>query len=253
MDKFQINSIKSFLYAIHTGIIYIVVFIDTIIFSILASIFGLFNPYSSATDWSIRTWAKVILWISGVKLTVEGLENVDTSKPYIFAMNHIGMYDIPAAFVAIPQTARFIAKKELFKIPLLATGMRLSGILEIDRGNSIEARKTLEKATHTIKDGCSVIVFPEGTRSKTREIQNFKKGGFIIALHGKIPILPTVIAGTQYIFPKGSRLVKTGKIRIKFLPKVSANNYSYENRNDFVKKVRDDMITQFDPTYNEKD
>jgi len=244
---------KSIFYAIHTGIIYIVVFVDTIIFSILASIFGLFNPYSKMTNWTIRSWAKVILWISGIRLTIEGLENIDPQKPYIFAMNHIGMYDIPAAFVSIPQTGRFIAKKELFKIPILATGMRLSGILKIDRGNSADARKTLEKAIKTIKEGCSVIIFPEGTRSKTNEIQAFKKGGFIIALQGAIPILPTIISGTQYIVPKGSRLVKTGKIHIKFMPEVTTEKYTYETRNKLLTDVRDIIVAEFDPNYNMKD
>jgi len=243
---------KRVLYALHTAIIYIVVFFDTILFSVLASIFGIFNPYSNATDWCIITWAKIILWVSGVKLTVEGLDNIDTSKPYIYTMNHIGMYDIPAAFIAIPQTARFIAKKELFKIPILSTGMRLAGILKIDRGNSAEAKKTLEKATQTIKNGCSVIIFPEGTRSKTNEIQNFKKGGFIIAIQGAIPILPTVIAGTQYIFPKGSRLVKTGNIHIKFLHPVDTELYSYDKRNVLVNEIREMMVNEFDPNYNYK-
>jgi len=244
---------KSIFYAIHTGVIYLVVIIETIVFSILASIFGLFNPYSNAINWCIRTWARVILWVSGIKLTIEGLENIDPEKPYIFAMNHIGMYDIPAACVSIPQTGRFIAKKELFKIPLLGTGMRLSGILKIDRGNSNDAKKTLDKAIKTIKNGCSVIIFPEGTRSKTNEIQTFKKGSFIIAIRGEIPILPAVIAGTQYIVPKGSKLVKTGKIHIKFMPEVSTEEHTYETRNKLLKEVRDTMITEFDPDYNKKD
>ena len=244
---------KTIFYAIHTLIIYIVVLIDTIFFATLSSILGLIDPYSKASNWSIRTWSRIILWISGIKLTVEGLENVDASRPYIFLMNHIGMYDIPAAFIAIPQTGRFIAKKELFKIPLLATGMRLAGILKIDRGNSTEARKTLDKAVETIKNGCSVIIFPEGTRSKTNEIQPFKKGGFIMAIQGKIPILPAVISGTQYIVPKGSGLVKTGKIKIKFMPEISTDNYTYEKRNELVKKVRAIMVAKFEPEYNKKD
>jgi 1-acyl-sn-glycerol-3-phosphate acyltransferase len=244
---------KFLFYVFHTVIIYIVVFIDTVIFAILSSILGLINPYSKASNWSIRSWSRIILWISGIKLIIEGREHVDPSRPYIFMMNHIGMYDIPAAFIAIPQTGRFIAKKELFKIPLLATGMRLAGILKIDRGNSTEARKTLEKAITTIKDGCSIIIFPEGTRSKTNEIQPFKKGGFIMAIQGKIPILPAVICGTQYIVPKGSGLVKRGKIKIKFMPQVNTDAYAYEKRNALLKKVREMMIAEFDPTYNQKD
>jgi len=244
---------KTVLYTVHTGLIYIVVFIDTVIFSILSIITGIINPFSKATNWNIKIWARIILWISGIKLTVEGLENVDPDKPYIFAMNHISLYDIPAAFVAIPQTGRFIAKKELFKIPLLSTAMRLAGILRIDRGNSAEARKTLDKAIQSIKKGCSVIIFPEGTRSKTNEIQPFKKGGFIIALQGNIAILPTIICGTQYIVPKGSGLVKTGHIRIKFMPVIDTTAYGYDKRNELLHKVRNIIVNEFDPEYNRKD
>lgn len=237
---------------IHTVIVYIIVLIDTIIFSTLAIISGFFNPYSKFSDWVIRTWAKVILWVSGVKMIVDGLENIDPHKPYIFAANHIGAFDILTTVIAIPQTARFIAKAELFKIPLLAQGMRMTGMLEIDRKNSEKARKTLDKAIATIKDGCSVIIFPEGTRSRTNEIQPFKKGGFILAINGKISIIPTVINGTQYIFPKGSKILRSGTAKIKFLKEINADNFSYDNRNALVDYTRTQMIAAFEPEFNRR-
>jgi 1-acyl-sn-glycerol-3-phosphate acyltransferase len=240
-------------YFIHTLIIYTVVIIDTIIFSILAIIFGLMNPYSKATNWCIRSWARIILWTSGVKLVVEGLENIKKEQAYVYVINHISMFDIPSIVVAVPQTARFIAKKELFKIPLFSTGMRLAGILAIDRGNSDEAKKTLNKAINTIKnDHVSVLIFPEGTRSKTNRIESFKKGGFIIALDGKIPIIPVVISGSQYIVPKGSGLVKRGKIHLQFLKETETKEYSWETRNKLVNNVRDKMIEAFNPDFNRK-
>lgn len=238
-------------YLIHTFLINLVVLFDTIIFAILSIISGFFNPYSKMTTWSVRTWARVILWTSGVKLQVEGLENIELNKPHIYIINHMGMFDIPAILVAVPQTARFIAKKELFKIPLFSMGMRYAGMLPIDRGNSDEAKKTLQRATATIQnDKCSVLIFPEGTRSKSGLIENFKKGGFILASQGKIPIIPTVIEGSLNIVPKGSFLVKMGKMKIKFLDKVDTNNYTYETRNNLVKDVRNKMIDAFDPEFN---
>ena len=88
--------------------------LDTLVFANLAIVFGFFNPYSKYTNWVLRSWAKVILWISGIKLSIEGADKIDLSTPHIYVINHIGSFDIPAIFVAIPQTARFIAKKVSF-------------------------------------------------------------------------------------------------------------------------------------------
>jgi len=130
--------------------------------------------------------------------------------------------------------------------------MRNSGMLKIDRGNSEEARKTLKIAIETIKNGCSVVIFPEGTRSKNGEIQNFKKGGFILALNGKIPIIPTVISGTQYVVCKKSKLIKRGTVKIKFLPAIDTNNADYEQRHKLVQFVRESVVAEFDPEYNKE-
>lgn len=219
----------------------------------MASISGLINPYSKTTNWCIVSWARVILWISRIKLRIEGLENINKSSAHVYIINHISKYDIPAIIVAVPQTARFIAKKELFKIPLFAAGMRLSGMLAIDRGNNEEAIKTLNKAIRTINNNnVSVLIFPEGTRSKSGGIEKFKKGGFIVALNGHIPIIPTVISGSQYIVPKDSRLVKKGTVSIKFLKEVDTSDFTFESRNELVEIVHNRMVTEFNPDFNKK-
>ncbi len=235
---------------IHTLFLYLVTFADTLICSVLAIFGGLFNPYSAFNDGVIRTWARIILWVSGARLTVEGLENLEKDGVYIFTANHKSAYDVLAMVVAIPGTARFIAKKELFKVPVFAQGMKMSGMLPIDRANSAEARKTLDQAIQTIKDGCSVIIFPEGTRSKTDEIRPFKKGGFVLAVKGHIPIVPTVIEGSQHMFPEGQSTVRPGKIRVRFLPPVDTGGMTLEDRNLLIKQTREQIAAHFDPAYN---
>jgi len=238
------------LYLLHTIFVYFIAFISTALFSALAIIAGVFNPYSNLSNLIVKAWAASILKASGVKLIIEGIENINLEKSYVYMANHIGAFDILVLVKAIPQTARFIAKKELFKIPLLAQGMRMSGMLEIDRGNSDKARQTLKKAIKTIQDGCSVIIFPEGTRSIDGKLQNFKKGGFILSIDGKIPIIPTVIMGTQYIFPKGSKWLKSGTAKVKFLNEVEVKNYNYESRNALVKSTHDQIGLQFISDFN---
>ncbi len=235
---------------IHTLLVYFITLIDTLVCSSLAILGGIVNPYSSFNDGVIRTWARIILAVSGVRTEVRGLENLDKEGVYIFMANHKSAYDILAMVAAIPGTARFIAKKELFRIPLFAQGMKMSGMLPIDRGNSAEARRTLDKAVESIHNGCSVIIFPEGTRSKDDTIRPFKKGGFVLALQGHIPIVPTVIEGSQYVFPGKSRVVRPGSIRVTFLPVVYTEGLTLENRNDLIKNVREAIISRFDPAFN---
>jgi len=239
--------------AIRSTFIYFIIFIDTVVCSIIAFLFGLFNPYSNWTSATIKTWAKIILWVSGVKLEIEGIKNIDTKKSYVFTSNHMSSLDIPVAVLAIPQTARFIAKKELFRIPILSQGMRASGMLRIDRGNSEQAKKVLDRAITTIKEGCSVIIFPEGTRSKTGEIQNFKKGGFILAMNGKIPILPMAISGAHHIVTKGYILRKSGQIKVKFLKEIGTEGIEYEKRNELVDLTRQQIIAGFEPDFNKEE
>ena len=235
---------------VHTFLAYPGILLATIIASLSTAFFGFFNPYSKFTTGALRIWGKALLWLCGCKLIIEGLENIDPDKTYVFAANHLGALDIPAMIFAVPRTARFIAKKELFQIPVLAMGMRNSGMLKIDRGNSDEAIKTLEEAIGTIKDGCSVIVFPEGTRSKNGLVQNFKKGAFILALNGKIPVIPTVISGTQYVVPEKNKLIHRGTVKIKFLPAVNTNASEFEQRNKLGQLVRESVILEFDPEFN---
>jgi 1-acyl-sn-glycerol-3-phosphate acyltransferase len=235
---------------IHTFFAYPGILIATICASLFSAFFGFFDPYSKSTTASLRTWGRSLLWLCGTKINIKGLNNIDPEKAYVFAANHMGALDIPALIFAIPQTARFIAKKELFRIPILSMGMRNSGMLKVDRGNSEEARKTLEEAIKTIKGGCSVIIFPEGTRSKTGQIQNFKKGGFYLALNGKIPIIPTVISGTQYTVSEKSKLLKRGTIKIKFLPAVNIENSENGQISKWVGLIRESVVSEFESEFN---
>ncbi len=220
--------------------------IITLIFSILGIISGLINPFGRFANWVIRTWARLLLFFAGVKVKVEGKENIKEGRPYVYMSNHLSTFDIPASIAFIPGTARFVAKKELFKVPFFGQGMNLVGIIKIDRGNSAEARKTIEKAAETVNSGVSVIFYPEGTRSEDGNVQSFKKGGFVLALNGGIPIVPIAINGSRDIMKKKSLRLNPGAIRMQFLPPVETQNYNYEERNALVKEVRERIIEAYE-------
>ncbi len=217
----------------------------TLLCSILSIIFGLFNPYSGLVNNVIRFWAKGILKVAGVRVVVHGKEKIKPGQPYIFISNHQSAFDIPAGVVAIPGTMRFIAKKELFRIPIFAQAMRIVGMIPIDRGNSEEARKTLNQAVQKLQSGVSVLIFPEGTRSENGEIKPFKKGGFVLALRSGLPIMPMVFSGALQIMRKGEKKLRKGTIHIYFLDPVDSTRFTFEQRNQLVKQVRDQIVTQY--------
>ncbi len=232
-------------YIIKSLIVYPLTVLSTMISALSATILGFFDPYSRLSNASLRFWGRSVIWMAGAKIVVDGLENIDPTQPYVYLANHQSAYDIVALISVIPGTARFVAKMELFKIPLLAMGMRMSGMLPIDRGNSSEARKMLDKAIDTIKAGCSVIIFPEGTRFHTGKVNIFKKGGFMLALKGGIPIAPTVINGTQNIVRGPLRLIYGGTIKISFLPTVPTHTLTANDRNTLVWQVHKEMSKKY--------
>lgn len=234
------------LYIILTSVLF------TFICSIIAIVIGLFKSYSDSMDNFIRFWAKFILSLSGIKIEIIGRENLNPEKPVVYLSNHGSLFDILAAVYSIPGTVRFIAKKELFRIPFFAQGMKLAGMIKIDRGNSAKARKTIEQAIGIMRKGVSVIIFPEGTRSREGNIRPFKKGGIILAINGNFPIIPITISGSFHIMKKNSLYLRKGKIKVHFAEPISTDSYQVSDRNTLVKIVRNIIIDKYDPDFNRK-
>jgi len=205
--------------------------ISTFFFALTAIISGIFNPYSKFSNAVVRTWARSILWASGIRVHINGPRQLRPNQPAVYMANHQSAFDILATVVAIPGTVRFIAKKELFRIPVFAQGMRRVGMISIDRGNSQAAQQSLAEAAEKMKKGVSVIIFPEGTRSRDGQIHRFKKGGFVLAIKGQFPIIPTVIKGSFNIMKKKSLKLSKGQITVDFLPAVSTAGMTFTDRN----------------------
>lgn len=160
--------------------------------SSLVLILFTWNPKYSVTQ--ARTmWAPGILWVCGVRLKVYGAQHLDKNASYVFVSNHQSYLDIPFLFRAIPLNLYFVAKKELKKIPFLGWYMMATGMIFIDRSNRLKSVESLRKAARLIHDGKSVIMFPEGTRSKNGQLAPFKKGPFMLARQAKVGVVPVGI------------------------------------------------------------
>ena len=162
-----------------------------------------------------RLWARIICRLAGVKVTVEGGEKLDQSKTYIFAANHQSQFDIFALQGYLGIDFRWMAKKELFKVPIFGAGMRSAGYIPVDRSRGRQAMQSLNEAAQRISDGTSVIIFPEGTRSPDGQLHAFKSGAMVLAIKAGVPIIPAAIIGTHQVLPKRKLLARPGRVIIR--------------------------------------
>jgi 1-acyl-sn-glycerol-3-phosphate acyltransferase len=189
-------------------------------------------------------WAKIYLKVCGVKVEVKGAEHVNRDLPCIFMSNHQSYFDIFALLAGLPADFKFIMKKSLMKIPLLGTTMRRAGYLSVDRGNTRNAIISMDAAAERIRNGASILVFPEGTRSKDGHVQSFKKGGFHMAFKAGCDIIPIAIRNSRDIVPKGSLRIKKGAIKMSIGRPIPVKDYSKEDINDLIKRTRETIISQ---------
>ncbi|MBW2466236.1 MAG: 1-acyl-sn-glycerol-3-phosphate acyltransferase, partial [Deltaproteobacteria bacterium] len=167
---------------------------------------------------------------NGVKVRVEGMENLEKDRPYIFAANHQSQFDIFALQGFLGVDFRWLAKKELFEVPIWGPAMRRAGYIPIDRSRGRQAIKSLDEAAKKIAAGTSVIIFPEGTRTKDGRIQDFKAGAMVLAIKSGVDLVPVAIRGTYEILPKGKLLMKPGKVTIRAGLPIATKNYTTKDK-----------------------
>lgn len=161
-----------------------------------------------------KMWAPVILWLLGIKVRVSGLENIDDNTPSIFVANHASFLDIPACVMSIPVKLNFIAKKELRHMPVVGWYISATKQIFIDRSDKHKAKRSMEIAAQRIREGKHVLSYAEGTRSKTGEIQLFRRGAFSIAQEGDITLIPVAVTGAYECLPPGGFKVNRGTIYV---------------------------------------
>ena len=230
----MITYIKIFLIVIHTFI---------------CSIFGLIFIFIDRSFTLYHYLAKIfplgILIISGVRVKVTGLENIDRKAVYVFASNHSSQLDITALQWGVPNRLSMIFKKELARIPFFGWQLYLGPYVVIDRKDPQAAIKSLKKAKWVMDNKkISILVFPEGTRSKTGEVQSFKRGAFYLAAHSGYPIVPITINGTSKIMPKGTFRLRRGTIYLHFDKPIPTDNIrSKQDEIALMEKVREIIVS----------
>ena len=212
----------------------------TIVAVALIAVMVVINDSSPMIEKIIRGWSRVWLIASGTKLEIEGAENIDPNRSYVVVANHLSALDIMACLLAVPLPIRFLAKKELFRVPVLAQGMRMVGIIEVDR----EARGAVHsevnrQSRELIEKGRSLIIYAEGTRPRNGVMKPFKKGAFTMAISSGLPVLPLSIHGSYEAWPPGTPLVRGGVITVVLDKPIETDGMTTPDTGDLRDQVRE--------------
>lgn len=152
-------------------------------------------------------WSRCFFWLFGIRYEIEGTENIQKGQSYVFVCNHVSMFDVWLVYGWLPVVFKWIMKQELRKVPFVGSGCYAAGHIFINRRNPREAKESLERAERILTNGVSLVVFPEGTRSKNGQVQEFKRGAFQIAFDLQLPVVPISLSGMHELMPKGSYFV----------------------------------------------
>jgi 1-acyl-sn-glycerol-3-phosphate acyltransferase len=185
----------------------------TVVLGTLSIGSSLFQSSGRFAHWCARTWSRLILATTSVHVDVSGLERLECDRAYVFVANHQSIYDIPIVFWALPYQIRIIAKESLGRFPFLGWHLRRTGHMLVDRRHPNRAA-IFGRASKLMEEGLSLIVFPEGTRSRDGRVAPFKGGSFYLALEAELPVVPISIVGSRHVMLKGRLATYPGRVKL---------------------------------------
>lgn len=210
----------------------------TAMLATLSVLFSVVDGTGRLQHWCARTWSRLIFFVSRVHVDLRGLDGLDRGRPYIFAANHLSMFDIWAFLALLPFQFRFVAKASLFRWPFLGWHLKRSGNIAVNRHNPRQAVRSLEQAGEKIRGGVSVVVFPEGMRTWGEAVAPFKKGSFLLAQHAGVPIVPVTIIGSHRLLPRGSALICPGVMQMIIHRPIEYEEYKGLDLDTVAEQVR---------------
>ncbi|MDA0667188.1 MAG: lysophospholipid acyltransferase family protein [Planctomycetota bacterium] len=195
----------------------------------------------------LRAWGRGLCWLFGIKLELHGLENRDFVGAKILAVNHVSLVDLFVWSAIWCHPGSILYKREFGRIPLMGRVMRMLGFIEVDRGNREAARASLALAAKRIREeGLTIWIAPEGTRSRLGGLQEFKMGAFHLAMQTQSPIVPSIMRGAEKVNPMGSFIMRSGTVRIDFLPPIPTTGWKRPELRAKSVEVRE-LFLQFLP------
>lgn len=209
------------------------------VFSLLAVAGGPLRASRGWYDWIHRTWSRLLLRIAGISVEASGLEHLRGEGPRVLVANHQSLFDILALFAVLPISVRFVAKRELSDVPVFAGAMERAGHVFIDRSDRHQAVRAMRRAGKRMKrEGLSLVLFPEGTRSPDGRLQRFRRGAFSLAIETQADLVPVALEGGGEILPRGRRRLEPGRIRIRCAPPIGLEGREREDRDRILQRTR---------------
>jgi 1-acyl-sn-glycerol-3-phosphate acyltransferase len=190
-----------------------------------------------------RVWSRMLLFLSGVHVHVEGLEKITPGGSYVIASNHLSLMDTPLLIAYLPVQFRFLAKKGLFKVPFIGGHLNRSGHIPIPRDDARGSLKAMSEAARMVQAyAVSALVFPEGGRSASGGLTEFKEGAAYIAIKAGVPVVPVSIQGTREILPMNSVVVRPGQVRLQIGDAIPTAGLTLRDRERLTAEIRDRIL-----------
>ena len=208
----------------------------TIVLGTLSIASSLFEKSGYFAHWCARMWSRLILKTTGVHLDVHGLDRLDPGRTYIFVANHQSIYDIPILFWALPFQLRIIAKESLGRLPFLGWHLRRTGHMLVDRRHP--GRAVFGWASQLMSRGLSLVVFPEGTRSRDGRVAPFKGGSFYLALEAGLPVVPLSVIGSRHVMLKGRLATFPGRVKLVIHDPIETAGLDRSHARSLAERVR---------------
>jgi 1-acyl-sn-glycerol-3-phosphate acyltransferase len=197
---------------------------------------SLFQRSGYFAHWCARTWSRLILATTGVRVDVVGLERLEPGRTYVFVSNHQSIYDIPILFWSLPYQLRIMAKESLGRVPFLGWHLSRTGHMLVDRRHP--GRRVFAWASRLTSNGLSLIMFPEGTRSRDGRVARFKGGSFYLALQAGLPIVPLSVVGSRHVMLKGRLATYPGRVRLVVHDPIDTRDLGEVDSREFGERVR---------------
>jgi 1-acyl-sn-glycerol-3-phosphate acyltransferase len=233
---------------LHSAVAIPLIYLYTIVMGSSSLMVSFVDRDGSRQHWCAQTWCKLIARTVGARVRLHGRENLPApGVPVVYMANHQSYMDIPALLGYLPVQFRIIAKESLFKVPFMGWHLRRAGNIPINRTNRREAMRSINAAVERIRGGTSVVVFPEGTRSRTGELQDFKAGSFKLAVKAGVPIVPVTIIGTCRVLPKDSLVFHPGRVDMYVGRPVETRDMVEERLDDLIARVRAEIAAPMSP------
>jgi len=199
----------------------------------------------------VRLFIRMGLAMVGVRVEATGIEKLDPNQTYIFTPNHQSLIEVPLFVTYLGRNPAYLGKKEVFKYPIFGFGIKLIGVVPVDRSNSPAAVESAKLATENLRRGKSYVVYPEGTRSKDGRVAPFKKGAFMMAIDAGVPVVPVTVSGATKIMPKAQIKIFPSTVRITVHTPLSTAGYSKANVSELMEKTREKIFSALDASETE--